>query len=346
MEAVIPHWTLSELASLLHGTLEGPGETVVVRPVEAGSSDPEGVTFAEGPQFFEKVRGSGVGAVLLGRDAPDLGVPTIRVESPRKAFGMLLHMSQKALPLNEGVHPTAVVASSATIDPTAWIGPFSVIQEGANIGPGVKIYPYVFVGENSTIGAHSIVFPSAVILAEVTLGARCIIHSGVVLGADGFGFAWDGAGHQKIPQVGRVTIGDQVEIGANSTIDRATAGSTRVGEGTKIDNLVQVGHNVNLGKHSVIAALVGVGGSSEIGSGFVAGGQAGIKDHARITDGVALAGRTGVTADILEPGQYWGTPAQPILDELKMQAQVRRLAKLVERVKKLEEEIKELKREI
>ena len=346
METKIPHWTLGSLAELLHGTLEGPAEAVVVRPVEAGSTDPEGVTFAEGPKFYERVRGSGVGAVILGPEGPDLGVPTIRVASPRQAFGMLLHLSQRALPLNEGVHPTAVVADSAKIDATAWVGPFAVIQEGAEIGAGAKIYPYVFVGENSIVGAHSIVFPSAVILADVTLGARCIVHSGVVLGADGFGFAWDGSGHQKIPQVGRVTIGDQVEIGANSTIDRATAGSTVVGDGTKIDNLVQVGHNVKVGAHSVIAAQVGLAGSAELGTGVVAGGQAAVKDHARVGDGVVLAGRTGVMADVLEPGQYWGTPAQPIGDELKMQAQLRRLGKLVERVKELEREIKELKGEV
>ncbi|MBS1704501.1 MAG: UDP-3-O-(3-hydroxymyristoyl)glucosamine N-acyltransferase [Armatimonadetes bacterium] len=342
MESSKRHWTLGQLAQKFGAGLTGPAEATVTTPVEAGSRNPLGITFAESDRYYDLVRGSGVGAVLVPRDAPELDVPTLKVDHPRRSFGYLLAESVRPLPINEGIHPTAVVDPEAHVDPSARIGPYVVVQKGVQIAEGVTIHPFSFIGEGSVVGAHSLIYPHVVLVQDVSIGEHCTIFPGAILGADGFGYTWAGTGFAKIPQVGAVDLGDGVDVGALSTIDRATCGATTIGTGSKIDNLVQVAHNVTIGDHTVIAAQVGIAGSAKIGSGVVMGGQASVRDHVEIADRVTMAGRTGAMNDISEPGEYFGLPALPIRETMRHMALIKRLPEMANRLKELEKRIQEL----
>jgi UDP-3-O-[3-hydroxymyristoyl] glucosamine N-acyltransferase len=246
------------------------------------------------------------------------------------------------LPLQEGVHPTAVVDPSAKIDPAAFVGAFAVIERGACIEAGARVFPFCYVGENCVVGSEATLNPGVVLYQDVCIGARSIIHGGVVIGGDGFGFVWDGKRRIKVPHVGGVKIGDDVEIGAGTTIDRGTAGDTTIGRGTKLDNLVQIAHNVRIGEDSVIAAQNGISGSCTIGNRVVMGGQGALSDHATLVDDVTFGGRTGSSQDILEPGTYFGTPARPIQEAMRSYLLVPKLPELMSRLRTLEKRIAEL----
>lgn len=242
MEKRAQPWTLGGLADLLGGELHGPADLPIARPAPAHGEDPQGIAFCESDDYIAKAEASGVGAILVPRGATT-HKPSIAVDSPRAAFGMLLAMAARPLPLNAGVHATAVVSAEAQVHETAAIGPYAVVERGARIGAGVRIYPFAYIGEDCDVGDQATIYPHAVLYQDVEIGARTIIHAGAILGADGFGFVWDGRRRVKVPQVGRVEIGADCEIGAGTTIDRATAGATRIGRGTKLDNLVQIGQD-------------------------------------------------------------------------------------------------------
>jgi len=222
------------------------------------------------------------------------------------------------------------------------VGAFAVVQPRALIGARARIFPLVYVGEGVEIGEESTVYPNVVIREGVRIGRRVIIHPGAVLGADGFGYAFDGSAHQKIPQVGGVVIEDDVEIGANVTIDRATLGDTVVRRGTKIDNLVQIAHNVEIGQHAIVVAQSGISGSCRVGHGAVLGGQVGLADHVTLGDGVMLGAQSGVPGDIRAAGQYWGTPARPVAEARRISAAMPRLPDLLKKVRALERRVREL----
>jgi UDP-3-O-[3-hydroxymyristoyl] glucosamine N-acyltransferase len=335
-------WTLNGLAQALGGEAVGPGDLPLERPAPAGGDDPLGITFAESGKYLAMAENSAVGAVIVGRSVSESSKPIIRVDNPRAAFGMVLAMSARPLPLDPGVHAAAVVDGSALIDPTASVGPFSVVCRGARIGPGVAVHPHCYVGENCVVGSGSILMPGVVLYQDVEIGERCLVHSGAVMGADGFGFAWDGTRQVKIPQVGGIRIGNDVEIGAGTTIDRATAGKTCIGDGAKLDNLIQIAHNTNVGRHTVIAAQSGISGSSRVGERNTLAGRVAISDHVSIGDDVVLGGRTGVLQDIKEPGIYLGYPAQPFREAMRSMSLVTKLPELLARLKKLEARVKEL----
>lgn len=337
------NWTLGELAERLRGTLEGPADLPIVRPVTAQTPDPRGLAFAEADKYLAIAEASGVGAILIWPEARAAKLPAIRVERPRFAWLSLLQSCERPYPAQEGVHPTAQVAPGASIDPTAIIGPFAVIETGAVIGAGVRVFPWCYVGDNCVLGAETVLFPGAVLYRDITLGARCIVHAGAVLGADGFGFWWDGSRRVKIPQVGEVRVEDDVEIGANACVDRATAGDTWLGEGVKIDNLVQIGHNNRIGAHSVLAGLTGLAGSCTIGERVIMGGQVAVRDGVTLGDDVVLAGRTGIMQDVLAPGEYFGTPAHPVREAMRSLLYVHRLHEMSRKIKDLEREIERLK---
>lgn len=341
MAKELHHWTLSGLAAILGG--EASGEDVVVsRPVPAGSDDSGGITFATNEKYLMEVLGSKVGAVIVPRQCPEIPKPCIRVDDPRVAFGMVLGMSVRPLPLGAGVHPTAVVSPEATVHESAQVGAYAVVEAGAVLEAGVKVYPYCYVGDSCKIGSGSVIYPNVVLYQDVVLGEKCIVHSGAVLGADGFGFVWDGTRRIKVPQVGGVTVGDFVEIGANSCIDRATSGETTIGSGVKIDNLVQIAHNVKIGNNSVMASHVGIAGSSTIGERVVFGGQAGMADHTNVGDDVVFGGRVGVIGDITEPGEYFGMPPVPVKTAMRVMALQNRLPDMLKRIRDLEKKVEEL----
>ena len=335
-------WSLAELAALLGGTLDGPGDHRVLRPAPAEDDDPHGLAFAEGA-YVERAMASGVGAVIVPPDAESTK-PAIRHPRPRQAFGHFLALNDRPLPLAPGVSDKASVSPLAQVDPTASVGPFAVVEAGATVGPKARVYPFAYVGEGCALEEGATLLPHAVLVKNVTVGARSVVHPGAVLGADGFGYVWDGVRQAKIPQVGGVEIGPDVEVGANAAIDRATAGMTRVREGVKLDNLVQVGHNSRIGAHTVIASQTGIAGSTTIGERCTFAGQVGTSDHVAIGDGVVLGGKSGVTKDVVAAGRYAGFPVQPVTGEMRLQANLRRVPDLIKRVKDLARRIEELER--
>jgi len=339
-------WTLGELAEILGGELSGPSDVFIRRPVPAGYSDTEGITFAENAKYLELVEKSDVAAVILPESGLESNKPSIRCEAPREAFGRILALVAKELSLSEGIHPTCVISPEATIEEGASIGAYCVIESNTRVASGAKIYPFCYVGENCRIEMGAKLYPHVVLYKNVQIGERTIVHSGVVIGADGFGFFWDGEKRRKIPQVGSVVIGDDCEIGALTAVDRATAGETRIHHGTKIDNLVQIAHNVEIGEHSIIAGQTGISGSAKIGARVTMGGKVGIRDHVSICDDVNLGGRTDVVNDITEPGDYWGSPAKNAQKQIRVLMLIEKLPELMQQIRRLEQEIKELQKKI
>lgn len=341
MATIAPPWTLGQLSAMLDGELCGPADFVVERPAPADADDPAGIAFAESEKYLAAAEASQVGALLLSPGQTS-GKPHIKVAHPRRTFGMLLHLAYREMPIDAGIHPNAHVHPSASVDPTACVGPFAVVEAGAVIGPKCRVFSFAFVGANCVLGEGSTVFPNATLYRDTVLGKRCIVHSGAVVGADGFGFFWNGNEQQRVPQAGWVELGDDVEIGALTAVDRATAGATRIGNGVKIDNQCQIAHNVQIGDHTVIAAQAGISGSAKIGKRVTMAGKVDIVDHVSVCDDVIMAGRTAAPKDITEPGAYFGAPALPHREGLRIFMAQLKLPELVSKMKELEKRVKEL----
>jgi UDP-3-O-[3-hydroxymyristoyl] glucosamine N-acyltransferase len=335
-------FTLRELARVLGATLEGePDQTVDgVAPLE--TAGPRDISFLASPRYRRLAARGRAGALVVPQDATGLPGALLRVPSPQQALIALLRLFHPEPPVAPGVHPTAVVAPDARVDPTASVGPCAVIERGAAVGRGSRIGALVFVGADVVIGEDVILYPHVVVRDGVRIGSRVIVHPGAVIGADGFGYAFDGAVHRKIPQVGGVRIEDDVEIGANTAVDRGTVGDTVIRRGTKIDNLVQVAHNCEVGEDTVIVAQVGVSGSSRIGRRVVLAGQAGVADHVTIADGAIVTARAGVVGDIPSGGVWGGAPCRPIGEARRIWAAEGMLPDLVKRVRALEQRVREL----
>jgi len=248
----------------------------------------------------------------------------------------VLRFAPQPISFAPGIHSSAVVAPGVSLGKDVSVGAYAVVEPGVEIGAGARVGAHSYVGHETIIGAGSLIYPNVTIRERTRIGERVIIHSGTVIGSDGFGFEVAVGGHKKVPQIGIVQIDNDVEIGANTTIDRARFGRTWIQEGVKIDNLVQIGHNVVIGKHSIIVAQVGIAGSVRIGSGVVIGGQAGIIGHIEIDDGTMIGAQSGVSKS-LHGGTWWATPTVPLKEAKEQLAWVRRLGKLFERVKALEE---------
>ncbi len=290
-------------------------------------------------QFLDRTQAS---AVLVTRDIASSTRPIIQVDDPYAAMQAVLKLDEaEPLQSNDGIHATAVVDPSARIADGVSIGPHAVIGAGAEIGANSVIHAGVFVGSNSTLGAESLIYPNVTIRERVTIGDRCIIHPGAVIGADGFGFNQVDGRHIKIPQTGTVRIGDDVEIGANSAIDRATFGETVVGSGTKVDNFVQIGHNCEIGNHCIICGNAGIAGSAIIADHVVVGAGAGLSGHIEIGAGAMIGGYSGVTRS-LKPGEIvFGYPAVELERSKRMHAALRQLPDALKRLRALEQRISE-----
>ena len=334
-------FTLGHLAAALGATLEGdPGRVVRgVAPLE--TAGPDDVSFLTDPRYRAAAQASRAGAFVAGAGITGLPAPVLRVTAPQQAMIDLLELFHPAAPAVPGVHPSAIVAADARIDSTAFVGPLVVIESRARLDPGVRIGALSYIGHDVHVGEDSVVGPRVTLVAT-RLGRRVIVHPGAVIGADGFGFAFDGARHRKIPQTGGVVVEDDVEIGANTTIDRATFGDTIVRQGTKIDNLVQIGHNVEVGEHSILVAQVGVSGSSRLGRGVILAGQVGVADHVSVGDGALVGAQAGVPSDLAAGGRYLGTPARSILEAKRIFAAETRLPELLLRVRALERAVEAL----
>jgi UDP-3-O-[3-hydroxymyristoyl] glucosamine N-acyltransferase len=334
---------LEELAVRLGGDLRG-GASREVRGVAAlRDAGPNDLTFAVGDRALERAAGSRAGCILVepGRNLP--GHTTLAVANPKLALARAadLLMPRPAAP--GGIHPSAVVAADAAVDAMASVGPHTVVERGAKIGPRTRLGAGVTVGEGAEIGADCVLYPRVTIYPGARIGDRVILHAGVVIGSDGFGYVFADGRHHKFPQAGKVIIENDVEIGSNSTVDRGSLGTTVIGEGTKIDNLVQIAHNVRLGRHCIIAAQTGISGSVEVGNYVVMGGQVGIADHIRIEDHVSIGGQAGLfPGKIVRQGTaVWGTPARPLAEYKKMYAHWAHLPALAAKVKELSRRISE-----
>jgi len=292
-------------------------------------------------KYLEIAERGPAAAILAPEGLPVTAKPVIRVEAVRLAFAQALGYLHPERPAVPGAHPTAVVDPAAEVDPTATIGPFAVLGPGCRIGPRAVIHAHAVLIEDVTVGEDCVLFPHVVIYPGTQLGARVRLHAGVILGADGFGYVWTGQEHFKIPQVGGVVIEDDVEVGACTAIDCGTTSDTVIGRGTKIDNQVQIGHNVRTGPHCTIIAQVGIGGSARIGARVLLAGKAGVKDHATIGEDTIVGGLAGVWSDLPAHGRYSGFPARSHTEELRFQAAVRRLPELLKRVRELERRLEE-----
>ncbi len=328
---------LSELVAKLGGAQAGgdPSITAVGSLAEAG---PGAISFLSNPRYRGQLASTRASAVIVSESERDAtGLPRILTSNPYAYYARVAQLLNPTAPVVPGIDPSASVDPRAQVDPSAAIGPGASVGAGAIIGAGVSVGPGCRVMQRSRIGRDTVLTANVTVYDGCTLGERCIVHAGAVIGADGFGFAPDQGRWVKIPQLGAVLIGDDVEIGANTTIDRGALDDTVIGEGCKLDNLVQVGHNVRIGPFTVVAGCVGIAGSARIGSGCRIGGAAGILGHLELADGVEVSPFTLVTRSIHEPGKVTGyMPVQAHDRWLQNAAQVRHLARLADRIKELE----------
>ena len=329
-------FALGRLAEMLEATLEASPERVVTAVASLTGAGPSDLSYVADRDHVAAARASRAGAFLAPLGVTGLPAPTLQCRDPRRALAAALRLFHPSLPSVPGIDPSARVAADAKVDPTASVGPLAVVEAGASIGPRVRVGALACVGPGVMIGEDSVLFPHVVIYAGCRLGRRVIVHAGVVIGADGFGFIPDAAGPLKVPQVGIVVVEDDVEIGANSAIDRATLGETVIGRGTKLDNLVQIGHNVVIGERCLMAAQVAIGGSSRIGNDVMLGGQVGFADHVTVGDGAMLAGGSGVAHDIPAGQRFSGSWARPAALAHKIWAAEAHLPDLLRRVRTLE----------
>ena len=334
--------TLKEIAELVAGTLSNASEMLIFGATNIEEASEREITFAV-PPHIEKAAKSKAGAVIIprGMDFPS-DKPVIEVENPRVAFATLLELFQPPLEIERKIHPLAHVAESAVIGKDVAVLPFAVIAENAIIGDGSIVYPHVYIGRNVKIGENSVFHANCSVYDNCVIGDNVIIHSGAVVGGDGFGYVEISRQHHKVPQVGNVVIGDNVEIGCNSCVDRGTTGSTIVGKGTKIDNLVHIGHNDVIGENCILIAFVGLPGSVKVGDNVTFAGQAATVGHITIGDNCVFAGRAGVISDVPSNSVYAGFPAQPHKDWLKKEAMQRKIPGLLKKLQQLEDKINQL----
>lgn len=307
----------------------------------AGAAKPGDLTFAENHAYFEQAEKSAAAAVLVGPEFRSQAKTLIQVPRPRVAFARVIPLFFPEPVWPPGIHSSAVIAATATIDPTASIGPACVIEEHVRIGPRTVLRGQNHLAAHCQLGSDVTLFPNVVLYRNTQVGSRVTIHAGTVIGSDGFGYVLDQGEHLKVPQIGQVMIGDDVEIGANVTIDRGALGATVIGKGTKIDNLVQVAHNVVIGEHCLLVAQAGIAGSTRLGNYVTLAGQAGLAGHLAIGEKVTVAAQSGVMHNI-SPGEKWfGTPAQPDRQMKRQLVALQHLPELLRRVTELEKRVKE-----
>ena len=340
--------TVGALARLVAGEVLGEPETAVSGFSGIEDAGPGDITFAWGKRYRTMAEGIEVAAIVVDSPLPSARACQIVVDDANSAIAVIAsELSDSGPGLPEGIHPSAVVDPSAQVHPSARLGPQVVVEAGAIVGAGSLLYPLCYVGPGAEIGQDCRLYPNTSVCAGVRIANRVILQPGVVVGADGFGYATSSAGeHLKIPQVGTVVIEDDVEVGANSCIDRARFAETRIGRGTKIDNLVQVGHNVEIGHGTLLVSQVGIAGSTKLGHHCVLGGHVGVKGHVTLGDGAQVGAYSGVGDDLPGGQAYLGIPARPIKNGLKIRALQNRLPDMLQRVRTLERRLAELEASI
>ncbi|MCR4817148.1 MAG: UDP-3-O-(3-hydroxymyristoyl)glucosamine N-acyltransferase [Bacteroidales bacterium] len=333
-------FTVTQIAAILGGTVEGNSDAQVSRLCKIEEGQPEGLSFLANLKYTNYIYDTQATAVIVSKDfVPErpVGATLIRVDDPYLAFATLLKKYNEMQLDKKGVDSQAFISPSATIGKDCYIGPFAFIGENVRIGDGVKIYPQTYVGDNSVVGDATTLFAGVRVYQNIVIGNRCIIHSGAVIGADGFGFApTEDGSYQKIDQIGNVVIEDDVEIGANTTIDRATLGSTIIHRGVKLDNLCQIAHNVVVGQNTVMASQSAIAGSGKVGSNCIIAGQVGIVGHIEVGNHVTIAAQSGVTRSFPDNVTILGSPATDAVKQRKTYIYERNLDQLYKRVDQLE----------
>ncbi len=332
------NFTVAEIAKHLDGEVVGNATAILKGFAPADSARPGDLTFAENEDFFARAEKSAATAIIAEKRFSPAKKILIRVPHARIAFAKALTLFFPERTFAAGIHPTAVVAPDAQIDPTAHIGPYCVIGARVHIGARTVLQGGNFIGEDSTLGEDTNLFPHVTLYARTKIGRRVRIHASTVIGSDGFGYVQDGNIHRKVPQIGNVVIGDDVEIGAGVMIDRGALDSTVIGQGTKIDNLVQIAHNVEVGEGCLLVAQSGIAGSSKLGNFVVLAGQSGIAGHLKIGNQVTITGKSGVMHDIPDGEKWLGIPAQPDKQSKRQLIAMQHLPVLLRRVTKLEKE--------
>ena len=336
--------TTAELAAHVGGRIVGDRDRLITRVASLESAGAGEISFIEDRKLLESARSSGAACLIVPEGAQVEAPCVIEVKHPKLAFALvaeLLHAPKRYAP---AIHPTAIVAASATVAENVFIGAWVEVGERAVVGAGAQVQAGAFIGADVRVGRDCVIYPNVVLYDNVTLGDRVILHASVVIGADGFGYVPDEQNFRhKFPQIGTVVIGDDVEVGAGTCIDRGALGETRIGRGTKIDNLVQIAHNVEIGERVVIAAQTGISGSTVIEDDVVIGGQVGMGDHARVLSGAIVGSKAGILpGKIVRAGVWWGIPVQPLDEYKRLNAHLNRLPQMREELKDLRRQLKEL----
>lgn len=333
---------LKDIATVVHGRLIGDGETPITGVSSIKDAKAGDITFLTHGSYKRYLPACRASAVILSKDIETDRLEHINiivVDNPGLSYIKAAELFLKPKKGMKGISPLAFVSPGAHVAGEASIAPYVFIGDGAVIKGNVTLFPFVYIGDNTVIDEDTTIYPHVTIYNDVLIGKRVIIHGGTVIGSDGFGYMWDGKKHAKIPQLGNVEIEDDVEIGANVAVDRASLGKTIIRKGTKIDNLVQIAHNVSIGENSVIVAHVGIAGSATIGNNVVLAGQVGVKDHTTIGNNVQAGGQTGITKDVPDNMLIMGTPHMPHREWMKLQNYLKKLPALFERIKKVEQKL-------
>ena len=335
-----------QIATFLSGTIEGNPDVKVYNVAKIEEGTPGMLSFLANPKYSQYLYTTQSSIVLINNDFElqgDVSATLIRVPDAYAAFAQLLGLYQQFMQAKSGVSSLSFVSKDASYGEDVYIGEFAFIGERAKIGNRVKIYPQVYIGDDVVIGDDTVIYAGAKLYSQSVVGKSCVLHSGCVIGADGFGFApQEDGSYKKIPQIGNVILGDNVEIGANTCIDCATMGSTRIHDGVKLDNLIQIAHNVELGKNTAIAAQTGVSGSTKIGNNCIIAGQVGFVGHIHIADNTKIGAQSGILGSIKKEGEeVMGSPAINLKDYLRMSVYTKNIEKLVKRVEQLEKQLKE-----
>ncbi|HZQ45722.1 MAG TPA: UDP-3-O-(3-hydroxymyristoyl)glucosamine N-acyltransferase [Verrucomicrobiae bacterium] len=332
-------FTAAEIARQLQGEVRGDASVVLTGFAPADRAHPGDLTFAENETYFHRAEASAASAILVAGDFASEKKVLIRVANARIAFAKVLPLFFPDPVFAPGIHPTAVIAATARIHPTAHIGPHCAVGERVRIGARTVLQGGDHVGADSQLGDDTNIFPNVTLYERTQIGNRVRIHSASVIGSDGFGYVFDQGIHLKVPQIGNVIIGDDVEIGANVAVDRGALGPTTIGKGTKIDNLVQVAHNVTIGEHCLLVAQVGIAGSCKLGNYVILGGQVGLAGHLKIGNQVTIAAKSGVMHDIEDGAKMLGTPAIPDRQFKRQVLAIQQLPELIRRVRDLEKKL-------
>jgi UDP-3-O-[3-hydroxymyristoyl] glucosamine N-acyltransferase len=331
--------TTAEIAKLLAGEVLGDANATLTGFAMIDKARPGDLTFAETEEYFAAAENSAATAIIAGKQFSSAHKTIIHVANPRVAFAKAVALFFPEPKFAPGIHPSAVIAQTAQVDATAHIGPHCTIGERVKIGANCVLQSGNSIGDDSTLGDETNLFPTVTIYPRTQIGRRVRIHAGAVIGADGFGYVLDGGSHRKVPQIGNVVIGDDVEIGANTTVDRGALGATVIGKGSKIDNLVQIAHNVQIGEHCIIISQVGIAGSAKLGNYCVLAGQVGIAGHLKIGNQVTVGSKSGVMHNIPDGEQWLGIPAQPDRQAKRIMIALQRLPDLLKKVAEWEKKL-------